>query len=53
MVTVLKAARGGTHHPNPQDKAITSKTSATHSSPAEQEVQQQIQITPGTRFFQK
>lgn len=52
MVTVLKAARGGTHQPNPQGKAITFKTSVTHSSPAEQEVHQQIQITPGSPFFQ-
>lgn len=29
MLTVLKAARGGTHHTNTQDKAITLKTSAT------------------------
>lgn len=38
MVTVLKAARGGRRQPNPQDKAITFTTSATHSSPREQEV---------------
>lgn len=53
MATVLQAARGGTHHPDPQDKAITFKTSATHSSAAGQEVQKHIQITLGTHFFQK